>query len=390
MQKNVLWEYTKNIFACEGGNSVSMLEFETNNENLAKIMVVGVGGGGNNAVDRMIESGVLSALKFISVNTDSQALTKSKAKCKIQIGEKLTRGLGAGADPEIGKKAALENKEEVTEALKGADMVFVTAGMGGGTGTGAAPVIAKIAKEMGVLTVAVVTKPFNFEGKIRMKNAEMGIKALKENVDTLVVIPNDKILSIVDKRTTMVEAFDMADEVLRQGVQGISDLISKPGVINLDFADVKTILLDKGISHMGIGKAKGDHKTEEAAKMAISSPLLNTTIDGATGVLINVTGSSELAIMEVNEAANLIREAADPGAEIIFGTAINEDYKDEVTVTVVATGFEGENRKISKDDSLSTSSSSFSSGFNFEKTKKVEDDNYVDVPVFLQRKRENR
>lgn len=366
---------------------MSLLEFENTNHNVANIVVIGVGGGGNNAVDRMVESGVLDSLKFITVNTDSQVLAHSKAKFKIQIGEKLTRGLGAGANPEIGEKAAAENMDEIRQALEGADMVFVTAGMGGGTGTGAAPVIAKVAKDMGILTVGVVTKPFGFEGRKRMKNADLGIDALKRTVDTLVIIPNDKILQIVDKRTTMIEAFDMADEVLRQSVQGISDLISKPGIINLDFADVKTVLVDQGISHMGIGKATGENKTEKAAKMAISSPLLDTTVDGAKGILVNVTGSSELGILEVNEAINLIKEAVDPEAEIIFGTAVNDDLGEEVVVTVVATGFE--KRLKNNDMEFKTPRTDFKSNFNIEEKRTTTDDaNYIDVPVFLQRRRE--
>jgi len=369
---------------------LSLLEFDNAANNAANIVVVGVGGGGNNAVDRMVEGGTLSSLRFIAINTDSQALVKSKANIKIQVGEKLTRGLGAGANPEIGEKAAMENAEEISQALKGADMVFVTAGMGGGTGTGAAPVVAKLAKEQGVLTVAVVTKPFGFEGKKRMQNAELGINALKKSVDTLVVIPNDKILSIVDKRTTMIEAFDMADEVLRHGVQGISDLIAKPGVINLDFADVKTVLLDKGVSHMGIGKATGDNKTEDAARMAISSPLLDTTIEGATGVLVNVTGSSELGILEVNEAVHLIREAADPSAEIIFGTAIDDELGEEVMVTVVATGFEEEYKKTVQPKSAVEPrfKSEFASNVDIDTNSNVSDEtNQIEIPVFLQRKR---
>ncbi len=314
-----------------------MLDFETPaKSNMAKIKVIGVGGGGNNAVDRMIEDG-LGGVEFISVNTDGQILSRSKAPNKIQIGEKLTKGLGAGGNPEIGEQSAEETKDEIAEALEGCDMVFITAGMGGGTGTGAAPRIAQIAKEMGILTVGVVTKPFTFEGKKRMTNAEKGILELKKHVDTLIVIPNQRLLSIIDKKTPLTEAFRKADEVLRQGVQGISDLIYNPGVINLDFADVCTVMKDKGVAHMGIGVASGENKAEVAAKQAIQSPLLETTIEGAKYVLINFCGDEELSLMETDAAAELIREAIDEDAEIIFGTSINNDLKDEVIVTVIAT-----------------------------------------------------
>lgn len=318
-----------------------MLEFDIPMSNMAQIKVIGVGGGGNNAVDRMIEDG-LDGVDFISINTDGQALAKSKPTTKIQIGEKLTKGLGAGGNPDIGEKSVEETQDEIAQALRGSDMVFITAGMGGGTGTGAAPRIAAISKELGILTVGVVTKPFNFEGKKRMMNAERGISELKKSVDTLVIIPNQRLLSIIDKKTTLTEAFRKADEILRQGVQGIADLISKPGVINLDFADVRTVMANKGIAHMGIGHASGENKAEVAAKMAIQSPLLETTIEGARSVLINFSGDSNLGLMETEEAADLIREAIDPEAEIIFGTTINDDLQDEVVVTVIATGLEGE------------------------------------------------
>ncbi len=320
-----------------------MLEFDITQSNVAQIKVIGVGGGGNNAVNRMIEDG-LEGVEFIAVNTDSQDLIKSKAPMKIQIGEKLTKGLGAGGDPAKGEASVEESKEEISQALKGADMVFITAGMGGGTGTGAAPRIAEISKEMGILTVGVVTKPFTFEGRKRMSNAERGIEALKNSVDTLVIIPNQRLLAIIDKKTTLIESFRKADEVLRQGVQGISDLISKPGVINLDFADVRTIMADKGVAHMGIGRASGENKAEAAAKAAIQSPLLETTIEGARSVLINFSGDENLGLLEADEAANLIRESIDPEAEIIFGTTINDELNDEVVVTVIATGL-GEERK---------------------------------------------
>ena len=306
---------------------------------MAQIKVIGVGGGGNNAVDRMIDDG-LAGVEFISINTDGQALAKTKSATKIQIGEKLTKGLGAGGNPEIGEKSVDETQDEIAQALRGADMVFITAGMGGGTGTGAAPKIAAISKELGILTVGVVTKPFNFEGKKRMSNAEKGIIELKKNVDTLVIIPNQRLLGIIDKKTTLTEAFKKADEILRQGVQGISVLLSKPGVIYLDFADVRTVMQDKGIAHMGIGHASGENKAEVAAKMAIQSPLLETTIEGARYVLINFCGDENLGLMETEEAADLIRESLDPDAEIIFGTSINEDFQDEVMVTVIATGLE--------------------------------------------------
>lgn len=315
-----------------------MLEFDTNVDALAVIKVIGVGGGGNNAVNRMIEHGV-RGVEFIAVNTDAQALNLSSAEVKLQIGGKLTRGLGAGANPEVGKKAAEESKEQLEEALRGADMVFVTAGMGGGTGTGAAPVIAQIAKDLGALTVGVVTRPFTFEGRKRSTQAIGGITSMKESVDTLIVIPNDKLLEIVDKNTPMLEAFREADNVLRQGVQGISDLIAVPGLINLDFADVKTIMSNKGSALMGIGMSTGENRAAEAAKKAISSPLLETSIDGAKGVLMNITGGSNLSLFEVQEAADIVASASDEDVNMIFGSVINDDLKDEIIVTVIATGF---------------------------------------------------
>ncbi|MBT2654281.1 cell division protein FtsZ [Bacillus sp. ISL-18] len=318
-----------------------MLEFDTNLDSLATIKVIGVGGGGNNAVNRMIEHGV-QGVEFIAVNTDAQALNLSKAEVKMQIGAKLTRGLGAGANPEVGKKAAEESKEQIEEALRGADMVFVTAGMGGGTGTGAAPVIAQIARDLGALTVGVVTRPFTFEGKKRSNQASGGIGSMKEAVDTLIVIPNDRLLEIVDKSTPMLEAFREADNVLRQGVQGISDLIATPGLINLDFADVKTIMSNKGSALMGIGVAAGENRATEAAKKAINSPLLETSIDGAQGVLMNITGGSNLSLYEVQEAADIVATATDQEVNMIFGSVINETLKDEIIVTVIATGFNEE------------------------------------------------
>ena len=310
----------------------------------ATIKVIGVGGAGNNAVNRMIEAGIRN-VEFIAVNTDRQTLNESKANSKIQIGEKLTRGLGAGANPDIGSQAAEESRAEIAEVLKGADMVFVTAGMGGGTGTGAAPIVAATAKEMGILTIGVVTKPFTFEGKKRLAQAERGIASLKGKVDTLVVIPNDKLLQVIDRKTSMIEAFRMADDVLRQGVQGISDLISVPGVINLDFADVRTIMLNQGMAHMGIGCASGENRAEDAAKQAIQSPMLETSIEGARGIIINITGGSDMGLHEANTAAELVQRSADPEANIIFGTVIDESMGDELQITVIATGFEKEDER---------------------------------------------
>ena len=313
-----------------------MLEIKINEtENSARIIVIGVGGAGNNAVNRMIDENI-AGVEFIGVNTDKQALQFCKAPTAMQIGEKLTKGLGAGAKPEIGEKAAEESSEELAQAMKGADMVFVTCGMGGGTGTGAAPVVAKLAKDMGILTVGVVTKPFRFEAKTRMANALQGIEHLKENVDTLIVIPNDKLLEIVDRRTTMPDALKKADEVLQQAVQGITDLINVPGLINLDFADVQTVMTDKGIAHIGIGHAKGDEKAKEAVEQAVSSPLLETTIEGASHVIINISG--DISLIEANEAASYVQELAGDDANIIFGAMYDENAQDECTITVIATG----------------------------------------------------
>ncbi|MDR3120759.1 MAG: cell division protein FtsZ, partial [Clostridiales bacterium] len=297
-----------------------MLELDLEKNDFAQIKVIGVGGGGNNAVNRMVDFG-LRGVEFISLNTDKQALLASKATTKIQLGDKLTKGLGAGGNPEIGEKAANESIDDVAQAIKGADMVFITAGMGGGTGTGAAPIVATVAKEMGVLTVAVITKPFTFEGLKRMKNAERGIQNLKEAVDTLLVIPNDKLIMLDDKKISLIEAFNKADDVLRQGIQGISDLIAVPGLINLDFADVKTIMANTGIAHMGVGRASGDNKAENAAKQAINSPLLETSIDGAMGVLFNITGGMDLGLFDIYKASEFIQKAADPQANIIFGAS---------------------------------------------------------------------
>ena len=322
-----------------GGCKVIELQNDQMTSNYASIKVVGCGGGGGNAVDRMVKAG-LRGVEFIAVNTDMQALQRSSASVKIQIGEKVTKGLGAGAVPEVGRRSAEESREEIASALKGADLVFVTAGMGGGTGTGCAPVVAEIAREQGSLTIAVVTKPFAFEGKQRMRNAEAGINDLKQRVDTLVVIPNDRLLQVVSKTTSMVEAFGIADEVLHQGIQGISDLIALPALINLDFADVKTIMESGGMAHMGIGYGEGENKMVQAAKNAISSPMLETSIDGARAVLINITGSANMSLIECNEAAQLVSEAADPDANIIFGAGVDESMGDKVRITVIATGFE--------------------------------------------------
>ncbi|NLJ97455.1 MAG: cell division protein FtsZ [Clostridiales bacterium] len=323
-----------------------MLEIRTNEaDNTAKILVIGVGGAGNNAVNRMIEENILG-VEFVGINTDKQHLKNCKAPVCIQIGEKLTKGLGAGAQPEIGQKAAEESKEELTELIKGADMVFVTCGMGGGTGTGAAPVVAQIAKDMDILTVGIVTKPFKFEAKTRMANATSGIERLKDHVDTLIVIPNDKLLEIVDRRTTMPDALRKADEVLQQGVQGITDLINVPGLINLDFADVRTVMKDKGIAHIGIGTGSGDDKCIEAVKQAITSPLLETTIQGATHVIINISG--DISLIEANEAATLVQELAGDSANIIFGAMYDDSNPDTASITVIATGLDGRARELVK------------------------------------------
>ena len=369
-----------------------MMEYEDNNgkvmmDGVATIKVIGVGGAGNNAVNRMIDAGI-RGVEFIAVNTDSQILKVSKAATKIQIGEKITRGLGAGANPDIGAQAAEETKGEISEALRGADMVFVTAGMGGGTGTGAAPVVAAAAKEMGILTIGVVTKPITFEGKKRLSQAERGIESLKGKVDTLVVIPNDKLLQIIDRKTSILEAFKMADDVLRQGVQGISDLIAVPGLINLDFADVKTIMLNTGMAHMGIGRASGENRAEDAAKQAIESPLLETSIEGARGVIINITGSSNLGLHEVNTAAELIQRSVDSEANIIFGSVVNEEMGDDISITVIATGFEQED---------ANNGSNVSNLVNRAWDKKISsipvqaeqnaNSNDLDIPAFLRKNR---
>ena len=323
-----------------------MLKIKTNeSEAAARIIVVGVGGGGNNAVNRMIDEQI-AGVEFIAVNTDKQALQLCKAPTLMQIGEKLTKGLGAGAQPEVGEKAAEESAEEISAALKGADMVFVTCGMGGGTGTGAAPVVARIAKEQGALTVAVVTKPFRFESRTRMANALAGIDKLKENVDTMIVIPNDKLLEVVDRRTTMPEALKKADEVLQQGIQGITDLINVPSLINLDFADIQTVMKDKGIAHIGIGEGRGDDKALEAVKQAVASPLLETTIQGASHVIINISG--DITLMDASDAADYVQELAGENANIIFGAMYDDTRSDEATITVIATGLHNVGGSASK------------------------------------------
>ncbi len=316
---------------------------DTTGNYLAVIKVVGVGGGGTNAVNRMVDAGV-GGVEFIAVNTDAQALLMADADVKIHIGSKATRGLGAGADPNVGQAAAQESRDELKEALKGADMIFVTAGEGGGTGTGAAPIVAELGRELDALTVGVVTKPFGFEGRTRASQAEQGTQNLRDRVDTLIVIENDRLLQVVEKKTPVTEAFRIADDILRQGVQGITDLITVPGVVNLDFADVRTIMRDAGSALMGIGTASGENRAAEAARTAVSSPLLEQSVDGATGILLNITGGTELGLFEVNEAAEVVTSAADANANVIFGAVIDESLGDEVRVTVIATGF-GANRR---------------------------------------------
>lgn len=323
--------------------------FNSEETNIAVIKVIGVGGGGNNAINSMIDSNLTSA-EFISVNTDKQVLLLSKADKRIQIGAGLTKGLGAGANPEIGERAAEENKDELTELIKGTDLLFIAAGMGGGTGTGAAPVIARIAKEMGVLTVAVVTKPFSFEGRKREENAKNGIINLRKYVDTLVVIPNDKLLQVLPGSTPFGDAFKVADDVLKQGISGIVNLIATPALINLDFADVSTVMRNQGLAHMGIGRAKGENKMIEAVRQAVSSPLLETTIEGAKGVILNITGGKDMSLGEVSEAAKLVQGVIDYSANIIFGAAIDETFVDEVAVTIIATGFNSTPADLNMDD----------------------------------------
>ena len=344
-------------------------------DQIAKIKVIGVGGGGCNAVNRMIDSG-LKGVEFIVANTDLQVINNSKAEIKLQIGKTITDGLGAGADPEVGREAAMESRDEIEEVLKGADMVFITAGMGGGTGTGAAPIVAEVAQELGALTVAIVTKPFKFEGKKRMDNALMGVDELKKHVDTMVVIPNDRLRDLIDKSTPMVDAFREVDNVLRLGVQSISDLISVPGLVNLDFADVKAIMEARGSALIGIGIGVGENRAIEAAKQAVTSPLLETTINGATDCIINITGGKSLTLFEAEDAAEIVRAAANTDVNIIFGAVINEALTEEVIVTVIATGFEEDSEPLyqySNETSVK------------EKTSRVEkfDEDDIDIPVFL-------
>ena len=322
---------------------------DLNPTSVVKIRVLGVGGGGNNAVNRMIDANVTSA-EFVAINTDKQALLISKADKRLQIGERLTGGKGAGAIPEIGRKAAEESKSSLTEVLKGADLVFITAGMGGGTGTGAAPVIAQIAKELGILTVAIVTKPFAFENRTRMANAEKGIEELRKYVDTIVIIPNERLTTILPEKITLVEAFRYADDVLRQGIQGISDLIVYPGMINLGFADIQTGMKNRGLAHMGIGRGKGENKTLEAVRQAVASPLIETTIEGATGVVLNIKGGSDITLREVTEAANMVKEVIDPSCNLIFGSSIDPDMHDEVEITIIATGFKSQQEKQEEEE----------------------------------------
>ncbi|MGS0764238.1 cell division protein FtsZ [Syntrophomonas curvata] len=355
------------------------LDFDVEMQQFADIKVIGVGGGGNNAINRMIEAG-LKGVEFVAVNTDAQALYLSKAEKKIQVGEKLTKGLGAGADPDIGKKAAEETADEIKRALQGADMIFVTAGMGGGTGTGGAPVIARIAREVGALTVGVVTRPFSFEGRKRNQQADNGIQALRDEVDSLITIPNDRLLQVVDKHTGFNDAFKIADDILRQGVQGISDLIAVPGVINCDFADVQTIMQNTGSALMGIGMASGENRAAEAARMAISSPLLETSIEGAKGVLFNISGGNNLTLFEINEAAEIIHQAADMEANIIFGANIDESLDDEVRVTVIATGFSAPRSQPLNETHTHTQRRGMDSPPSFL------DKGDLDIPPFLRRR----
>ncbi len=350
---------------------MSAFEMELNNDGLAKIKVIGAGGGGNNAINRMKLSG-LQGVEFIALNTDKQILDAIESDKKLQIGQKLTRGLGSGGNPEVGEKAAEESKNEITELLDGADMVFITAGMGGGTGTGAAPIVAETARAMGILTVGVVTKPFSFEGRKRQNQAESGIDKLKDKVDTLIVIPNDRLLQIAEKRTSMLEAFGMADQVLMDGIKGISDLIAVPAVINLDFADVESIMKDQGIAHMGIGKANGENRAVNAAKAAIKSPLLETSIEGAKAVLVNIA-AADLGLFEVNEALELIREAVDQEANIIFGAGVDENLKDDLKITVIATGFDNQ-KIVTKDEPA-------------QAAKAPREDDDMDIPDFLRKYR---
>ncbi len=368
------------------------MPFEIDNDfdNIVQIKVIGVGGGGGNAIDRMVTAGV-QGVEFISVNTDRQALYRSKATQKIQIGEKVTHGKGAGSNPETGQKAADESREAIAAAIRGSDMVFITAGMGGGTGTGAAPIVAEIAHDMGVLTVGIVTKPFDFEGRRRMEQAESGITALKEHVDSLVVIPNERLKLVSEQRITLLNAFSVADDVLRQGVQSISDLIKLPGLVNLDFADVTAVMKDAGYAHMGVGRASGKDKAEEAAKMAISSPLLETSINGAKGVIINITSSPDIGLDEMEAASSMISKQAHEDANIIWGAAFDEDMDDEMSVTVIATGFpttagEAERSVVKKPDEKAASGSRAEPQQENKKAELTADDDFTDIMQIFSRK----
>lgn len=351
--------------------------YEMKMDQIAKIKVIGVGGGGCNAVNRMIESGV-QGVEFIVANTDLQVLNVSKAETKLQIGKSITNGLGAGANPDVGREAALESKKEIEEALSGADMVFVTCGMGGGTGTGAAPIVAEIAQDLGALTVGIVTKPFRFEGKKRMDHAEIGIEELRHHVDTIIVIPNDRLRDIIDRTTPMMEAFKEVDNVLRRGVQSISDLIAVSGLVNLDFADVKTIMSKRGNAIIGIGIGVGENRAVEAAKQAVSSPLLETTIDGATDAIINITGGNSLTLFEAEDAAEVVRNAANTDINTIFGAVINENLNDEVIVTVIATGFDD-----NMDSDVDEGDTDYTRIDSYNSKDEDEDDGDVDIPPFL-------
>ncbi|WP_300278244.1 cell division protein FtsZ [Peptacetobacter sp.] len=383
-----------------------MLGFDVELEEWVKIKVVGVGGGGSNAVDGMVDAKI-NGVDFISVNTDKQALCRSKAEYKVQIGEKLTKGLGAGADPEVGKKAAEESKNEIIKLLEDSEMVFITAGMGGGTGTGAAPVIAEIAKDLGKLTVGVVTKPFTFEGRKRMKQAEAGIEELKSKVDTLITIPNDRLLQVVQKNTSMLKAFSIADDVLRQAIQSVSELIKVPGIINLDFADVKRIMGDKGLAHIGIGSAKGDNKAIEAVRQAIESPLLETSIVGARGVILNISGGLDLSLVEINEASNIIYESCHEDVDLIFGANVKEELGDEVTVTVIATGFDPQMQNVAKETTRiikeelnreiatvetkeETVEETPSIKSTIEETSAIEEDCEMEIPIFIRNRKKRK
>lgn len=375
------------------------LEIDIEQDSIAKIKVIGVGGAGGNAVNRMIEHGLTGA-EFFAVNTDKQALVLSRSKNKVQIGEKLTGGLGVGGDPAIGRRAAEESIEELTGIIEGANLVYIAAGLGGGTGTGAAPIIAELARQKGILTVAVVTMPFLFEGAQRLTRAKEGYETLKDAVDTIVTIPNDKLLQVIGKGTSMLEAFRVADDVLRQGIQGITELIVKPALVNLDFADVRTVMSERGVAHMGIGVGYGDNKTMDAAKQAIQSPLLETSIEGARGILYNVTGDPTMSLLEIEEAANLIRQAADPEANIFFGADTDDTLEDEVRITVIATGFTGVKKpKIAVQEAISVSENDFEEDdFVPVKPEKkgpvlgsfADTSNDLDIPPFLRRKRAKR